>query len=186
MTQVVGIYQQAGVPYDGIVMLRRITGYYEMVLPASFLIVITVAFVLSLLMLSRLRAWRDHVVSRPEEPHATHAYYFRNLSLPDWLLFAFIAGGLTPVLVGTWQKIAANVLTIVAFLYLLQGLAILRSLLAAAGAGFLSVMFGFMVLAVLSVTWIPQLLLSITGLFDSFFDFRHFKRKDDSHESHTD
>jgi len=31
------------------------------------------------------------------------------------------------------------------------------------------------------------LLLGLTGLFDPFFDFRHFKkRKDDSHESHSD
>ena len=34
---------------------------------------------------------------------------------------------------------------------------------------------------------IAPLLLSMAGLFDSFFDFRHFmKRKDDSDESHSD
>jgi hypothetical protein len=185
-TEVVAMYQKAGMPSDAVQMFQRGMSYFEVVMPASSLIVIALAFVLSLMMLGRLQAWRIHAASLPEEQDVSRTYHFRNLSLPDWLLFAFIAGGLTPLLAGLWQKIAANVLTLVAFLYLLQGLAILRSVLATAGASFLSVMFGFLVLAVLAPTGIPQLLLSITGLFDSFFDFRHFKRKDDSHESHTD
>ena len=38
----------------------------------------------------------------------------------------------------------------------------------------------------LTVTGVAPLLLSIAGLFDSFFDFRKFNRKDHSDESHSD
>ena len=39
----------------------------------------------------------------------------------------------------------------------------------------------------LTLTGVGPLLLGLAGLFDPFFDFRHFKkRKDDSHESHSD
>jgi hypothetical protein len=84
------------------------------------------------------------------------------------------------------QRIGANILAVVTFLYLLQGLAIVRSLLAAAGAGFVGVTFAYLMLGLLTLTGIGPLLLSIAGLFDSFFDFRKFKRKDHSDESHLD
>jgi hypothetical protein len=154
-------------------------------LPAFFLIDIIVIFVLSLVMFGRLKAWRQFVTRRePAAALPVRAYLFRNLSLPDWLLFAFIAGGLTPLVSGMPQKIAANVLAVVTFLYLLQGLAIFRSLLVAVGAGFTGVMFGYLLLIFLTITGIAPLLLSIAGLFDSFFDFRKFKRKDHPDESH--
>jgi hypothetical protein len=57
------------------------------------------------------------------------------------------------------------------------------------GAGLAQTMFGWMMLAFLTLltAGVPVLLLGVAGLFDSFFDFRHFKkRKDDSHESHSD
>ena len=56
-----------------------------------------------------------------------------------------------------------------------------RWVIVAAGA-----FMGCVLLGVLTLFGIGPLLLSIGGLFDSFFDFRHFKRKDDSHESHID
>src|SRR5262249_6600672 len=97
-----------------------------------------------------------------------------------------IAGGLSPLSTGMLQRVGANVLAIVAFLYLLQGLAIFRWLLVAAGAGFLGVMFAYTILGVLTLTGIAPLLLSVTGLFDSFFDLRKFTRKDHTDESHFD
>lgn len=184
--QLVGVYQKAGMPFDVTSKMQRWMTLGTMVLPASVLIHAVIAFVLSLTMLVRLRAWREHSEARGDAPESVRTYLFRNLSLADWLLFAFVVGGLTPLLKGTLQMFAANVLTVVAFLYLLQGLAIIRSMLAAAGAGFFSMVFAFLTLGILTVTGIALLPLSITGLFDSFFDFRHFKRKDDSHESHTD
>src|SRR5581483_2128602 len=101
---------------------------------------------------------------------------FRNLSLPDWLLFAFVIGGLSPLATGLPQRVAANVLALVAFLYLLQGFAIFRWFLVAAGAGFFGALFAYVILGVLTATGIAPLLLSITVLFDSLFDFRKFNR----------
>jgi len=156
------------------------------VLPAMLLVNTILVFVLSLLMLGRLKAWREATVRRGDAP-ALGAYLFRNFALPDWLLFAFVLGGLTPLVSGLLQKVAANTLAVVAFLYILQGLAIFRFVLAAMGVGFAGTMLGWLLLAFLTLTGVGPLLLGMAGLFDPFFDFRHFKkRKDDSHESHSD
>lgn len=184
--QLVGMYQKAGTGFDVIHAMQRMMAAGAVVLPASSLMTMATAFVLSLAMLVRLRIWRERAAVRGDAPEALRAYLFRNLSLPEWLLFAFVLGGLTPIATGAVQQVAANVLAIVAFLYLLQGLAIVRSMLASAGASLGSVLFAFLMIGFLMVAMIAPLPLSITGLFDSFFDFRHFKRKDDSHESHTD
>ncbi|HJT17370.1 MAG TPA: DUF2232 domain-containing protein, partial [Thermoanaerobaculia bacterium] len=177
-------YKAAGVPSDIIGLLRRWLETLMSCLPAFLLIGFLLVFVMSLVLFGRFRGWRDLLERKtPAEPSP---YLFRNLSLPDWLLFAFILGGLSPLASGLAQRIGANVLALVAFLYLLQGLAIFRWFLMAAGAGFIGVMFAYLVLGVLTLTGIAPLLLSITGLFDSFFDFRKFNRKDSSDESHLD
>ena len=177
-------YQQAGVPADILRMIRHWLDIAIYCLPAFLLIDVALMFVLSLVMIARLRAWREFV----EHRHTTFnsPYLFRNLSLPEWLLFAFVVGGLSPLASGMPQRIGANILAVVTFLYLLQGLAIVRSFLAAAGAGFVGVTFAYLLLGLLTLTGIGPLLLSIAGLFDSFFDFRKFKRKDHSDESHLD
>ena len=151
------------------------------VLPAFILTQMALIYVLSLMMLGRLKAWRDHAAGRTGSPVAG-AYLFRSLALPEWLLFLFVAGGLTPLLHGMLQKIAANVLATVTLLYLLQGLAVIRAVLLATGVGLI----GWMLLALLTLTGLGLPLLGLAGLFDPFFNFRHIKRKDDSHESHTD
>ncbi|HWW62173.1 MAG TPA: hypothetical protein VN181_12455, partial [Thermoanaerobaculia bacterium] len=101
-------------------------------------------------------------------------------------LFAFVFGGLTPLMTGTLHTVAANVLMVVAFLYMLQGLAIYRALLLALGVDIGGTILGWMLMLFAMALGVGILLLAIAGLFDPFFDFRHFKRKDDSHESHTD
>lgn len=155
------------------------------VMPALILINVALVFILSLLMLGRLKAWREHAGQRGEE--AAGAYLFRNFALPDWMLFAFILGGLTPLASGLAQQIASNTLVVVVFLYILQGLAIFRYLLLAIGAGLMGTLLAWSLLAFLTITGVGPLLLGIAGLFDSFFDFRHpKKRKDDSDESHSD
>jgi len=183
--QLMTVYEKAGIPPDAIRAMKRLIEIGAACLPGFLLIHVIIVFVLSLVMFGRLRAWRQFVATREAAPPAG-VYLFRNLSLPEWLLFAFVIGGLAPLATGLLQTIAANVLAVVTFLYLLQGLAIFRSLLAAVGAGFGGVMFGYLLLAVLTVTGIAPVLLSVAGLFDSFFDFRHFKRKDHTDESHPD
>ena len=177
-------YQHAGIPADAIGFLRRWMEIGVYCLPAFLLVDIVLVFILSLVLFGRMRAWREIIERR--QPDTPSPYLFRNLALPDWLLFGFILGGLSPLATGMLQRVGANVLAIVAFLYLLQGLAIFRWLLVAAGAGFLGVMFAYTILGVLTLTGIAPLLLSITGLFDSFFDFRKFTRKDHTDESDID
>jgi hypothetical protein len=177
-------YQSAGIPSDAINFLRKWMEIGVYCLPAFLLVDVALVFVLSLVLFGRLRIWRDVLERRQLMPSSP--YLFRNLSLPEWLLFAFVIGGLSPLASGMPQRIGANVLALVTFLYLLQGLAIFRSFLAAAGAGFGGVLFAYVILGLLTLTGIAPLLLSIAGLFDSFFDFRKFNRKDPSDESHSD
>jgi Predicted membrane protein (DUF2232) len=182
----VEMYRNNGVPADSIRMIQRAMNYGIFVMPGFMLAQIAVVFILSLLMLGRLKAWREHA-TRSTGGEAAGAYLFRNLALPDWLLFGFIIGGLTPVATGMLQKVAANVLAVVAFLYILQGLAIFRFLLVSMGSAPAGKLLGWMLLAFLMITGVGPLLLGVAGLFDPFFDFRHFKkRKDDPNESHSD
>ncbi|GAC1394923.1 MAG: hypothetical protein NVSMB68_11550 [Thermoanaerobaculia bacterium] len=156
------------------------------ILTATILLNIALFFILSLMMVGRLSAWRSVATTRVVDPAIRRTYLFRNLALPEWLLIAFIGGGLTPLLSGMPQRIAANALALMIFLYVLQGLAIFRFMLVKAGAGYVGGAFGFFLLGMLCMTLVGFLLLTLAGLFDPFFDFRHLKRKDDSHESHTD
>ena len=184
--EIMKFYQANGMPAEATRAFEHNMGYALIVMPAWMLIEITVMFVLSLLMIGRLKTWRDHV-ERRGGTDAPRTYLFRNLSLPDWVLFGFILGGLTPIAHGLVQTVAANVLAVVVFLYMLQGLAIFRFMLVAVGAGLSATLLGWALLVFLSFTGMGPLLLGLAGLFDPFFDFRHFKkRKDDSHESHSD
>jgi hypothetical protein len=182
------IYKNAGVPSSSLQLTERGFRFGVYVLPAFILGQMAMVFILSLLMLGRLKAWRE-LAARRGDTEALGAYLFRNFSLPEWLLFAFVLGGLTPVTTGLLQKVAANALALVAFLYILQGLAIFRFLLAAMGAGAAGTMLGWLLLVFLTITGVGPLLLGVAGLFDPFFDFRRFKkRKDDSNanKSHSD
>jgi len=180
--KVMANYQKAGLPPDVVSFVRTWMDVGSYCLPGILLIYITVFFVFSLVMLGRLRAWRELALRRTAEPSP---YRFRFLSLPEWLLFAFVLGGLTPLASGMAKQIGANVLIVVVFLYFLQGLAIVRSFVAATGAGVMGSLFVWTILGVLTLTGISLLPISIVGLFDSFFDFRHFNRKDHSDESHS-
>ncbi|HET7435714.1 MAG TPA: DUF2232 domain-containing protein [Thermoanaerobaculia bacterium] len=173
-------YRTAGTPAEALQGLERWFGYCTTHLVASgLLLTAAVAFILSMLMVGRLEAWRTRRTGT-----VSGTYLFRNFALPDWLLFAFVIGGLTPLAHGFLQTVAANVLAVVIFLFIVQGFALFRFLLAAMGVGFLGALIASVfVLA----SGVGAILLGIAGLFDPFFDFRHLqKRKDDSHESHSD
>jgi uncharacterized protein YybS (DUF2232 family) len=184
-TKLVAALQTAGLPSDVIAAMHRWSDVRVFCLPAFLLISIVIVFVLSLVLFGRLQSWRA-LLERRQAAAGSSPYLFRNFSLPEWLLFAFVIGGLSPLASGMSQRIGANLLAVVSFLYLLQGLAIFRSFLAAAGAGFTSLFLAYVFLGVLTITGISPLVLSIAGLFDSFFDFRKFNRKDHSDESHFD
>lgn len=184
--KVVETYRQNQMPPSVISLAERWTEFSMYVLPAQVLIAATFTFLVSLLLLGRLKAWRERAVRRGDG-EALAVYLFRNFQLPDWVLFAFIFGGLTPLVTGLLQKVAANTLVLVVVLYIIQGLAIFRSILVAMSVGPGGALIGWSLLALLFLMGIGPLLLAVAGLFDPFFDFRHFKkRKDDSHESHSD
>jgi hypothetical protein len=175
---IVEMYRAANAGPDFIRTANVVLQYALAVLPALILLDLCLVFVLSLLMYGRLRAWRNADAARP--------YLFRNFVLPDFLLFGFVFGGLTPLASGSLQKFAANVLAVVIFLYLLQGLAVVRGLLVRAGAGVFGNVLAFSLLAMLAIAGVGLLVILMAGLFDPFFDFRRLKRKDDFHEGHTD
>jgi len=163
---------------------KTITSLSVFCMVGFVLVFIALIFVISVIIFGRLRAWRE--LAEKREIVLAAPYLFRNLAFPDWLLFAFILGGLSPLTKGLPQHVGANILTVVIFLYLLQGLAIVRSLLVSMGASVGMNIIAYGVLLLLTAAGSP-LLLALAGLFDPFFDFRHFtKRKDDSDESHFD
>jgi hypothetical protein len=174
-------YRAGGMPAEAVRFAERWGHYYSTTLvPGVMAINAAVSFTLSLLMVGRLPAARQRAAA--SGPRAS--YQLRNLSLPDWVLFVFIVGGLAPLGGGMLHLIAANALTVAVFLYILQGFALLRFLLASMGVGFIGALLAFVLTF---LTGLGSLLLGVVGLFDPFFDFRHFKkRKDDSHESHSD
>jgi len=177
--EVVKAYRELKAPAEMIGLAEKLGPINIYVLPGQLVGSLSVIFIVSLLMYGRLRGWQDREAARP--------YLFRNLQLPEWLLFAFIFGGLTPIAGGMLQKVAANTLVVVVFLYIVQGLAVVRSLMVSMGAGPVSSLFAWMLVGFMFFTGVSQVLLGVVGLFDPFFDFRHFKkRKDDSHESHSD
>lgn len=177
-------YRAAKVPAEVIRFAEWVGGQSYLVV-SSALTGFALFVILSLLMVGRLRAWRERSAQKPEGG-MPGVYLFRNFALPEWLLFAFVFGGLTPLVHGVLQKVTANVLVVVAMLYLLQGLAIFRSLLVAMGVGLFGTLIAWGLLVFLT-SGIGMGLLGIAGLFDSFFHFRNFKkRKDDSHEGHSD
>jgi hypothetical protein len=143
---------------------------------------IVLTFTFSLVLFGRVQAWREF--ARNHELSAPVAYTFRGLVLPEWMLLVFVAAGLSPLATGMLRHIGLNVIAVIGILYLLQGLAIVRWFIAAVGVSFLGafVVYGILLL----LTPISELLLSIAGLFDSFFDYRHFNRKDSTHEGHSD
>lgn len=181
--EVVRQYRGMGMPSDSLQVAERWGSYYATVLqPGAMLLTAAMVFVLSLLMLGRLRGWREYAATHGAG--TTNTFQFRNFALPEWLPFAFVLGGLAPLATGMLHKIAANVLMVAVFLFMLQGYALLRYLLASIGIGFIGAL---LAMGLATLSGVGPLLLAVAGLFDPFFDFRHFKkRKDDSHESHSD
>lgn len=173
----VDVYRKQGWPPETIRAMETISrAVAETFLPGLLLSMTVTMFALSLIMIPRLPAGK---VTGP-------TYYLRNLSFPDGLLFGFIAGGLAPLASGPLRAILLNLLVIVAFLYFLQGLGILRSVLLQLGFGPLGTMITYLVVAMLTVYGVAPLALAIVGLFDSFFDFRKLHRKETSDESDSD
>jgi hypothetical protein len=181
-TKLVAAYEKGGMPADVVRFVRRTMDFAVYCVPGLLVVEVITVFVVSFLIFGRFRRWRERLAGKSP---ALNPYLFRNLSLPDWLLFAFILAGISPLATGALRHAGANALAVVVFLYFLQGLAVFRAIVLAAGAGFGATFFAWGMLGFLMLTGFAPLMLSIAGLFDSFFDFRHFNRKDHSDESHS-
>ncbi|HEY5611383.1 MAG TPA: DUF2232 domain-containing protein [Thermoanaerobaculia bacterium] len=170
-------YRGLGMAEEGLRAMSRmsdaLSGAY---LPALLVSVTALMFTLSLIMIPRLPAGR-----------ATGSQYlFRNLAWPDLMLIGFVLGGLAPLASGSLRVAGFNVLAVVAFLYMLQGLAVFRSLLIRMEVRLFGNVIAYTTLVLLTFNLIAPFLLFLGGLFDPFFDFRNFSRKDDSDESDSD
>src|SRR5439155_297041 len=109
------VYAKMGVPASAI---KKWTDVAVFCTPGFLVIDITLFLLLSLLLFGRLRGWRA-AVEGTDVSLAT-PYLFRNLAFPDWLLFAFVIGGVSPLMKGVVQHVGANILAVVIFLYLVQ------------------------------------------------------------------
>lgn len=179
--KLVAAYEKAGMPSDMMRLMRKSMDFAVYCLPGLLVIEVTGVFLLSILIFGRFRPWRERLAAK----QAVNPYLFRNLALPEWLLFAFVLAGVSPLASGAVRHAGASLLVAVAFLYLLQGFAVFRAVVGAAGAGLGMTFFAWGLLGFLTLTGFAPLLLSIAGLFDSFFNFRHINRKDHSDESHS-
>jgi len=145
-------------------------------LPAVITTNTALMFLSSVVMVPRLRRG---------DPEASQ-YRLRNFALPDWLLVVFIVSGLSPFAEGELRTAGLNVLVVVALLYWVQGLAVVRMLMSRSPVGFLASAPAFLLLGLVAFNLVGIAILVLTGLFDSFFDFRNLKRKEDSDESDLD
>jgi hypothetical protein len=116
----------------------------------------------------------------------SEVYLFRRFALPEWLLVVFVVVGLSPALQEPFRTIGFNALAVVVFLYVLQALAIYRSVLARLPIGLFGLIAAFAFIFLLMGAVLPLALLALAGLFDPFFDFRNLHRKEQSDESDSD
>jgi len=176
--QTVGFYRSSHlIPEEQLQTMQRLSSAIATSYVGLMRVVITATmFLFSLVLVPRL----------PAGQVTGDTYLFRNLALPDTLLFGFVAGGLSLLAPQPFRTIGLNVLGVVVFLYWLQGLAVFRAILARTKTGLFGTIFAFAIVAVLTPYLIAPFILFLTGLFDPFFDFRHFNRKDDSDESDFD
>jgi hypothetical protein len=175
--QSVAAYRAWGWPEENLQQLERYSAAVsDRFMPFVFLSVSALMFLVSLVIIARLPAGR----------FTADTYLFRNLAWPDGLLLAFVLCGAAPLVRGGSKTFLLNLLAVVAFLYLLQGLAIFRSLVVRMGLQFFGVAVAYALLALLTVYIVAPFVLFLAGLFDPFFDFRNMKRKDETDESHLD
>lgn len=145
-------------------------------LPAVIMVNTALMVLVAIVLVPRLRR---------SDPEAGQ-YRLRNFSLPDWLLVAFIVSGLSPFAAGELRTAGLNLLVVVALLYWVQGMAVVRMLMSRSPIRFLASAPAFILLCLVAFNLVGIGILFLTGLFDSFFDFRKLKRKEDSDESDLD
>lgn len=173
--ETIEFYRKGGFPSEGIRAMERIAAAIGNSFVPTLLIISTVlTFTFSLVLVPRFTA----------AGQSGSAYLFRNLALPEWMLFAFVAGGVSPLLDGAPRVIGLNILAVVISLYVIQGLAVYRAFVLRLPFGFFGSAVAYLMIAILPQISVP--LMFVAGLFDPFFDFRKLNRKEKTDESHSD
>lgn len=145
-------------------------------IPSLLLIITATMFLFSMVMLSRL-PWSERGAAN---------LLLRGFRLPDWVLFGFVLGGISPLLSGLPRTLGLNLLAVVLFLYTIQGLAVFRGITLRLKLGALGMIVAWSMLAFLTFNGVGLFFLFIAGLFDPFFDFRNFRQKGANDEGNTD
>lgn len=171
------VKQNPAAARESLEMLKHVTAaIIDRFVPSLLFCTWAASFAASLTLLPRVA----YDLSGSEE------YLFRRFALPDWLLLLFVASGLSPLLREPFATIGYNMLAVVLFLFVLQGLSIYRSVLARLPIGLFGLIVAFALLFLLMQAVLPLVLLALAGLFDPFFDFRHLHRKEQNNESDSD
>lgn len=132
--------------------------------PASVVILSIVAVLLNVLCIKKIPFFNAVPMNRD--------WCFNHLKIPDYFLFAFLFFGIFLLLkTAQMHAVALNGFIVTVFVYLFQGLAILRYFLTLFKAGFLLRMLAYASVFLFSL-WI---ILAIAGLFDTWFNFRRYK-----------
>lgn len=173
----VELYRGMGMSGEALDAVERFsTAIATTFVPSLLLIITATMFLFSLVMLGRL----------PWSERGTPHLLFRGLRLPDWVLFGFVVGGLAPFFSGLPRIVGLNLLVVVLFLYVAQGLAVYRGITLRFGFGTLGTVVAWAMLAFLAINGVGMFFLFLTGLFDPFFDFRNFRQKGDNNEGNSD
>ena len=176
-TETLNYYKSIQMPADALkIMTAAADVMVSSFMPFVLLSVAALTFLLSITLLPRLPAARV----------TGSRFLFRNFALPEWLLFLFVIGGVSPLAQGVVRMAGLNVLAVVALLYFFQGLAVFRATILRFGFGPGGRFIAWAMLALLMFYGVAPIALFIVGLFDPFFDFRKLNRKDVPHESHID
>lgn len=171
------IYRKAGLDNKTLQMMERFsTELIARFIPSVLAVITGLMFLFSLIMLPRL-PW-----SRGTAP----ALLFREFAMPEWFVVTFVVAGLTPLAHGTLRTIGLNLLVVVGFLFLLQGLSVFRAIVLRLHFRAVGNVVAYGLLALMMLNGIAPVLLFAVGLFDPFFDFRHYKPKGDNDESDSD
>lgn len=171
------LYREMGISGEALDAVERFSAAIASTFVPSLMLIITATmFLFSVVMLGRL----------PWSERGAPNLLFRGFRLPDWVLFGFIAGGLSPFLGGIPRKIGLNLLVVVLFLFVIQGLAVFRGITLKLRLGALGIFVAWAMLAFLTFNGVGVFFLFLAGLFDPFFDFRNFRKKGENDEGNSD
>jgi len=171
------IYRQAGIDSDTLGMMERFSkALVSRFVPSVLAVITALMFLFSLIMLPRLPWTRE----------TAPALLFRGFAMPDWVAVIFVIAGLSPLVRGGPRTAGLNLLVVVGFLYLVQGLAVFRAIVLRLRLRAMGNVVAYGLLGLMMLNGIAPVLLFAVGLFDTFFDFRNYKPKGDSDESDSD